>query len=218
MASLSAIREELTRRDRAVQQRLGARERVVQQHHDAIERQAFLTEEAEVLELTQKLALALEGQWRKTFEASLEEVVSDGLTLVFGESMYLHIQSGVKNGASAVSFTIETAYGETPIMNSVGGSVVELVSFLLRLMVVLSHRPELRRVVLLDEAFGGFNEENVPHVARLLRQLVDETGMQVIFVTQDRQYADVADVVLDVTRVKGRGKVVVLKERQDEVA
>lgn len=215
---VSDIKAELEAQQRRLLQQVGARERVERQLKDARARHASLTEDAEVLELTQQLALALEGQWRKAFEASLEEVVSDGLTLVFGESMYLHIQSGVKNGASAVSFTIETSWGETPIINSVGGSAVELVSFLLRLMVVLSHRPELRKVLLLDEAFGGFNEENVPHVAKLLRQLVDETGMQIIFVTQDRQYADVADVVLDVTRVKGRGKVVVLKTARDEVA
>ncbi len=215
--NLAAVKEAYDVRSRGAQRALGARERVQQQLTIALERRTSLTEEAEILDLTQQLALALEGEWRKTFEASLEEVVSDGLTLVFGEDMYLHIKSSVKNGASAVSFSLETAYGETAFMGKVGGSAIELTSFLLRLMVTLAHRPELRRVILLDEAFGGFNEENVPYVAQLLRQLVLDTGIQIIFVTQDRQYGEVADVVLDVQRVKDVGKVVVLKTSFDGV-
>lgn len=213
MVSLSRIKEAYEIRNRSMLRALGARDRVQEQHLVALERQGFLTEEAEVLELTQQLAIALEGEWRKTFEASLEEIVSDGLTLVMEEDTYLHIKSGVKNGASAVSFSIETPRGETGIVDCVGGSVVQITSFLLRLMVTLAHRPELRRVILLDEAFGGLQEEKVPVLARLLRQLVDDTGIQLIFVTQDRQYADVADVVID---VKSVGRVEVVKTERDE--
>jgi hypothetical protein len=200
-------------RNRGAQRALGARERVSIQLMDAEHKAGLLVEEAEVLDLTQQLAIALEGEWRKTFEESLEEVISDGLTLVMEEDHYLHIKSSVKNGASAVSFSIETPRGETGIIEEVGGSVVQITSFLLRLMVTLSHRPELRRVILLDEAFGGMQEEKVPVMARLLRQLVDDTGIQLIFVTQDRQYADVADVVIDVASV---GKVTVLKTERDD--
>lgn|GEM_PF-6654436 len=212
---LKVARTAVAERRQAAARRQGAYERVLEQQHDALEREGYFTEEAEVLELTQALCLALEGEWRKTFEESLEEVVSDGLTLVMGESTYLHIRSGVRNGASAVSFSIETPRGETGIIGATGGSVVQITSFLLRLMVILSHRPELRKVILLDEAFAGMSEENVPHLANLLRQLVDDTGVQILFVTQDRQYADVADVVIDVRSV---GRVVVLKTERDEVA
>lgn len=214
MVSLSIINEALEIRNRGAQRALGARERLTMQHCDSVEKIDYLSEEVEILELTQALALALEGEWRKTFEASLEEVVSDGLTLVMEEDHYLHIKSGVKNGASAVSFSIETPRGETGVMDCVGGSVVQITSFLLRLMVTLAHRPELRRVILLDEAFGGLSEERVPLLAQLLRRLVLNTGIQIIMVTQDRNYADSADVVIDVASV---GKVTVVKAAFDGV-
>ncbi len=213
MISLSAIKEAWDVRNRGAQRALGARERVVLQLENARSKSEHLTVEVEVLELTQALAIALEGEWRKAFEESLEEVVSDGLTLVMEEDHYLHIKSSVKNGASAVSFRIETPRGETGIIDCTGGSVVQITSFLLHLMVTLARRPELRHVILLDEAFGGMQEEKVPVLAQLLRQLVDDTGIQLLFVTQDRQYADVADVVIDVRSV---GQVTVVKRKRDE--
>jgi hypothetical protein len=213
LASLNRVKDVYALRFQSAQRALGSRERIVIQSANSHGKRKALAEEVEVLELTQALAIALEGEWRKSFESSLEEVVSDGLTLVFDEDTYLHIKSSIKNGASAISFSIETPRGETGIMDCTGGSVVQITSFLLHLMVTLAHRPELRHVILLDEAFGGMQEEKVPVLARLLRQLVDDTGMQLLFVTQDRVYADVADVVIDVRSV---GKVVVLKTERDE--
>lgn len=197
---------------------LGARDRVVQQHYAAFENLTYWESEVEVLDLTQQLALALEGAWRKTFETTLAEVISEGLTLVFGEKMFLNIKSTTKAGASAVSFTLDTPTGETPIMNAEGGSVVQVVSFLLRLMVTLQHRPEIRKVLTLDEAFGGLSEENIPLLASLLRQLVDDTGIQLLFVTHNRQFGEVADRVFDVKKAKGEGVVTLLKTQNDEVA
>lgn len=216
--SIPALREKVEFFRRDVERRRGARDTLQHQLDEAIAKRDRLAEEVEVLELTQALALALEGAWRKTFEESLEEVVSEGLTLVMGRNFNLHIKSTTKNNASAVTFTVETEHGETPVVGAHGGSVGQITSFLLRLMVLMSHRPALRRILVIDEAFSGVSEENVPHVANLLRKLVDETGVQVFFITQNRSYIDVADVALDVRAGQKHSNVVVLKTERDEAA
>lgn len=195
-----------------LERRVGARDRVKSQLDEERARLEHLREEAEVLDLTQKLALALEGAWRKTFESALEEVVSDGLTLVMGQGYFLHIKSRTVNDASAVTFTIETPHGETPLIGSRGGSIGQIVSFLLRLMVVIGHRPELRKVIFIDEPFTGVNPENIPHVANLLRKMVDETGIQLFLVTNLREFSEVADTVVDVRKGGRHAKVVVLQQ------
>jgi len=212
------LQTEVDKVRRDVERRIGARAQVHLQLEAELEKRDRLSEEVEVLDLTQQLALALEGAWRKTFEQTLEDVVSEGLTLVMGREFFLHIKSTTKNNASAVTFTVETEHGITPVVGSHGGSVGQIVSFLLRLMVLLSHRPALRRILVIDEAFSGVSEENVPHVARLLRKLVDETGVQVFFITQNRQYIDAADVAIDVRDGAKHSTVVVLKNEKDEAA
>ena len=218
MRSITELQEQTDLLRRDVERRRGARDVLRGQLESAMSDKHRLSEAVEVLDLTQQLALALEGAWRKTFEESLEEVVSEGLTLVMGRDFYLHIKSTTKNNASAVTFTVETEHGETPVVGAHGGSVGQITSFLLRLMVLLSHRPALRRILVIDEAFSGVSEENVPHVARLLRKLVDETGVQIFFITQNRQYIDVADVALDVREGAKHSNVVILKTERDEAA
>lgn len=192
----------------------GARERVQQQLVTARAEQKKLATDVEVLEITQALAIALEGQYRQAFEARVSDTCSDGLTLVFREGMELRIIASTKNGQSAVEFSLETGYGEADVMTAEGGSVAQVVSYLLRVLFTVSHM-ELRNTVFLDEAFNGLDEAAIPAVALLMRKLVDESQMQMVMSTHNKAFIDIADAVYEVQKPKDVARVASLKTKND---
>lgn len=156
-----------------------------------------------VQEKAQAILLKLEEVWRKDFEKGIEQVVTEGVELVFGKGSAFHIDTQQRAGASAITFEIETPQALTEIHEAEGGSLVQVVSFLLRLILVKASVPPLRQVIILDEPFEGVHAENVPLVALLVRKMVDESQIQVIMVTQNEKYMEYADKVYDVTKTKG---------------
>lgn len=166
-------------------------------------------------EKAQGVLLALEEAWRKDFERNVEEIISDGISLVFGEPLEFRLNTSIKAGASAIDFEIETADGSTPVMNAEGGSLVEVISFLLRVLIILAYKPALRKVLVADEMFGGVSEENTPTLAALLRKIVDETGIQIILATHNKALAELADIVYEVKNTGGIGRIVPLKTRNE---
>ena len=172
-------------------------------------------EQRKLLEEIGTVLSAMETAWRKGFEGALTSMVSRGLTLVLGEPTQFVIRSKQRAGTPSLTFQLEQNGLELDIMEAKGGTLVNLVNFLLRLAVVLAAQPPLRKVLILDEAFAHVSAEYVPALADLLRQLCDETGVQFILVTHDTAYTDAADIVYEVTQKHGVSTYEKIKERRD---
>ena len=67
--------------------------------------------------------------------------------------------------------------------NSVGGGVVDVAAFALRLACVLLHRPQLRPLLVLDESFKHLSSDKIPRVRAMIDGLADEFGVQFIIVS-----------------------------------
>ena len=180
-------------------------------------REKELDTEIEVYEKAQAVLLALEEAWRKDFEKSVETIISEGIRLVFGdEDLDFTVVTSVKAGASAVSFELEMADGVvTDIMDAEGRSIAEVVSFLLRVLLILAHKPALRKVIILDEPFGGISAKRMPFFQQLLRKIVEESGVQIIMTTHDMTHLEYADVVYEVKKpTKGPAVVTCIQRRE----
>jgi DNA repair exonuclease SbcCD ATPase subunit len=190
------------------QRKLAVVERLQAQYAAAsAEEKKFLTQVG-LEEKAQAVLLALEAAWRKDFEKQVEEVVTEGIQLVFDSNDYFTLITKVERGASAIEFELETADGAVQnIMDGDGASIGQVVSFLLRILLILAHKPALRKVIILDEPFVGLRANRLPALQELLRKIVDETGIQLIMVTHNESFIDVADVAYEVTKTKGIGRV-----------
>lgn len=178
-------------------------ERVKAQLEEHAKAKAAADKELVVQEKAQAILLKLEEVWRKDFERGIEQVVTEGIELVFGRGDEFLINTQVRAGASAITFEIENASSHAEIQDSQGGSLVQVVSFLLRLILVKASIPPMRQVIILDEPFEGVHAENVPLVATLVRKMVDDSNIQVIIVTQNEKYMEYADRAYDITKKKG---------------
>lgn len=191
-----------------------------QEESDIEYTQNLLDLEIDVEEKAGAVLLLLEENWRKDFERGVSEAVSDGLSMVFGEDLEFLVESGVRAGQSAVKFSLLTPNGPVDIVNAEGGSLAQVCGFLLRVILLLAFQPPMRRIVVLDEAFSGVSEDNVPQLGALLREIVDETGIQIILVTHDPRFGEQADTVYEVERATGAKTATVtrLKGKKDLAA
>lgn len=178
--------------------------------------QEELALDIEYQEKAQAILLALEEAWRKDFERSVEGIITEGIQLVFGDDSVFKVVTSVKAGASAINFELETPDGNIQnILDSEGASVAQVVSFLLRVLLILSHKPALRKVIILDEPFVGISARVRPNFQTLLRRIVDDTGIQLIMVTHDPSYVDLADIVYEVKKDKGVATVKCIQRREE---
>lgn len=130
-------------------------------------------------------------------QARIEQLVTHGVQTIFGDDMTFHVISEQKANRNEVSFSLRSSMGEqvveTPILDARGGGVAAVVGFLLRLIVSLLR--EERPLLSLDETFAQLSAEYEPRLAEFLRELVDQTGVQIVMVTHSEAFSEHADRV-----------------------
>ena len=177
------------------EQGYGARQMLERQLAEALDRTEREKAEAELLEHVVSLLSAMQELWRERFQAGVGEVVSRGLTAAFGEPLDLVVEMGQSGDLPVAKFSIRDSRGlATDIIDARGGGLVNVASFLLRVLLLLSARPPLARLLVLDEAFANVSAEYLSAVVALLRRICDDGGFQLLLVTHRPELADAADV------------------------
>lgn len=168
--------------------------------------QAFLEkQEAQIAEIHQKKemnvkALAVLDKAVQIVSANgigaIETTVSDGLKLVFDKDIKFVIER--KEGVRGESYQLLVQEGEVsgPPMDTKGGGVVNVISFLLRIIMI--QRFGLAPVVVLDESFNNVSQHYLGRVSNMLHTLCQNYGYTVLAITQAPKLAESADVVYTV--------------------
>ena len=210
---VSAWRSKLT-------ERKGARDQLLK-NKAAEEAELAQHRENERTALQASLFLQSEVAERRTKGIeSMEAAATAGLRSVWGDGYRLVIETfdeQRKEGSTSVKmeFLVASPHdGEellTGLMGERGGGLLENVGFTFRFCDL-----EWRGYdgpVLIDEAFKSIsNDEKVHATARLIRDISDETGRQIIFATHKGAFADVADRVIKIEKVNGLAQVTVLDD------
>lgn len=142
-------------------------------------------------------------------QASIEELVTRGLQMIFDDTLSFHIVQNVRGKTAVVDFVVRTDLGtsviETPVMDARGGGLAAVIGFLLRLVVMLMGRDPLdANLMVLDETFAHVSSEYLDAVGQFLREVVDKTGVQIIMVTHQSPFEEFADRVYHFTTVDGK--------------
>lgn len=177
----------------------GLREEASRQLADVSSERERAEREAQLYAEALSVLLDLEHVWRERFEEVLEDTVTDGLQSVFGEDLRLSVDTSTERKASVTDLTLKTGHGPVdPAMD--GGSLVQVMSLLLRVLFIRLSYPPLRPLLVLDETLNAVSEEYQPAVASLLKALSESMGVQVLFVTHNKIFTDYADAVYSVNR------------------
>jgi DNA repair exonuclease SbcCD ATPase subunit len=126
----------------------------------------------------------------------IESVVSDGLKLIFDSDYKLIIER--KDGVRGESYKIllEKNGFTAPPIESVGGGLVNVISFLLR--VIMIQRFKLAKLIVLDESLNNISSDHIESVSKMLKTLCDDYGYTILAVTHQSLLAASADKVYKV--------------------
>jgi len=142
-------------------------------------------------------ALTRVGEERQQHaQEQVEGLVTQGLQAIFGAGLSFHLIQSVKAGQATVDFVIRSEYEgqvvETPVMDARGGGMAAVTGFLLQLVILLC-TPDARRILWLDESFAHVSEEYREPLGQVLREACDKAGVQIVMITHDEIYSEIAD-------------------------
>lgn len=202
-----------------LQQGVGRRAQL-QAHTDRLtSEEAQQRRETELLDQVVALLGAMQDTWTKQFQEAVGDIVSRGIAGVFGEELELRVEMGRSGDLPTAKFTVRDASGlETDVMDARGGGLVSVTAFLLRVLLLISARPPLARLLILDETFANVSAEYLPGLVGLLRRICEDGGFQVILVTHRPELAECADVAYRFRLEDGVTKVEMLRDEGDAVA
>jgi hypothetical protein len=126
----------------------------------------------------------------------IESIVTGGIRLVFGKKTSLVIEK--KDGAKGTTYKIQIKKGDLvgDPFDSFGGGVVNLASFLLR--VIMIKRFKMAKFLAVDESFNNVSKEYLPKVSELIQTLTNDHGFKILAVTHQPELASAADRVYQV--------------------
>jgi DNA repair exonuclease SbcCD ATPase subunit len=130
---------------------------------------------------------------------AIETITSAGLTQVFGEPIEIKIEQVTRARRIEMDVKVKTGSLETSIMDARGGGLAAVAGFLLRITVLLLTK-NARRLLIADEPFAMLSEEYLNPMAEFLAELCSRTGLQLVLVTHQMEFADAADRVLKIEK------------------
>lgn len=131
---------------------------------------------------------------KKTVEI-FEKVTTAAIKEAFGFDYNFVIDINSENKRVSTKFKLVNQDGnELDIMDGVGGGLIDVISFVLRVLILASARPKRSQVMFLDESFRCVSAEYRPKVATLLKSLSKRIGIQFLLVTHQTELLEAADV------------------------
>lgn len=158
------------------------------------DREALLVEDFVILknyELASAILLKVAKETQAQLAYHLSSLVTSCLSTVFEEPYEFEITYVEKRGKTEVDFALirDGVSLEDPIL-SVGGGVVDVVSFALRIACLCLATPAPRKVLILDEPFRFVSRDLQAKVGLLLQELNEKLGIQFIIISHDKALVD----------------------------
>lgn len=151
-----------------------------EQHQEVIFRQNDYNNCLEAQTITQTVSLIIQQQAHN----QIAEIVTKCLQTVFGEDSYdFNILFEEKRNRTEARLVFEKNGEYLDPMSASGGGVVDVASFALRLSCLLLVKPQLRRILIMDEPFKFVSSIYRDNIRQLLEELSKELDVQFIMVT-----------------------------------
>ncbi len=167
------------------------REHDLAAHRAADERKRFRTAEAQhtdavaAQELLQEVAVAVQ----RDAHERVATVVTRCLRAVFGEEYGFEIEFERKRGRTEAALKFLRCGEKFDPELEMGGGILDVSSFALRLACLLLHKPPLRRLLVLDEPFRMLSINHHECVADLLLTLAKELKVQIVLISHSEMLA-----------------------------
>lgn len=146
-------------------------------------------EQGRILIKVEELFKFLLDKYVHRYAESFSEVVTEGLQAIFhDQDIAFELVVGQKNGKVWIDFETVQDGVRGQALQSFGGGVSSVESFLLRLLVLL--KTGLSKYLILDESLAALSEEYVDEAGLFIRRMSEELGVHVLLITHNKAFLD----------------------------
>lgn len=193
-----ALLKSFNQKKNKLAQDIGAARVITERKEELNKEVSFLTEHVATLEKAAGVLAKVGEDRQQEAQVKIESLVTQGLQKIFGPHLAFKVVQSVKGRTPVVEFVIKTTLAdgkvhETDILSAMGGGVSAVTGFLLRLVVLLLDSSRKSTILVLDETFAHVSDSYLPALAEFLREVVDKAQVQIIMVTHQKIFADLAD-------------------------
>lgn len=146
---------------------------------------------------------------RKEIVEKISSIVTDALQKVKDKNLEFKMTLTTERNQVDLRFTIlnKSTNQEYDILSSCGGGIADLVTFPLRISLLLKWSPELARVLILDENFKFVGVQDQESLGEFVRQISERLGIQIILVTHSPTLSNKAHKMFTVSNKNGESSV-----------
>jgi len=143
---------------------------------------------------------------KKETVKKIEDVISFGLQAIFEDSSYqFRILDSIKRKQVVYDFRVYSNSFSSDegvsILDSRGGGVVSIVSFLLRLVLLCMIDKKAERFLALDEPFAALSENYHENLVATIKQIAEKLNVQLLVVSHQKSLDSFGDVVYELRQV-----------------
>jgi len=192
------LQEKISLRKRELAEEVGALKALKETENEWTQRIAELSASIETYDKVSGVLSSIAEDRQQKVQEQIEILVTQGLQKIFGAHLSFHVVQAVKGRSPVSEFFIRTnlgngAFRDTDIFNAMGGGIGAVAGFLLRLVVLMLSNTEKYATLVLDETFAHVSDSYLPALAEFLKEIVDKAKVQVVLVTHQKDFAEVAD-------------------------
>jgi len=137
----------------------------------------------------------LEDSMKRNID-SMSELATTGLRhIIHDQKLTFNIRQESKYNRLAMKFILEDDGIEGDPVQSYGGGAAVIISFILRIAVM--SRMKMANLLILDESLMAISKEYVPAAGAFIRQLSEETGINILLVTHNPEFLNHAHVAYE---------------------
>jgi DNA repair exonuclease SbcCD ATPase subunit len=135
---------------------------------------------------------------QKNLEVHISKLVTTALSAVFDSSYEFSLEFIKKRGKTEADLWLIRNGEKMKPIDSVGGGVLDVTSFALRIAFWALTKPT-RPVFILDEPFKHLNSARMGKAMDMLKMLSEKLGLQIIMISHIKKLIDGADKKFDIS-------------------
>jgi len=121
---------------------------------------------------------------QQELEYHISNLVSAAISSVFPKEPYtFKVKFIERRGRTECDLLLERGGEELSPMTSVGGGVVDIVSFALRVAAISMSKGRVRPLLLMDEPFKHLSVDLQSQASMVLEELAEKIGLQIIYIS-----------------------------------
>lgn len=146
-----------------------------------------------------RIIIAEAGKFTQSYlKDYIENMVTSALQAVFEEEYQFIIDFDIKRNKPEAKILLKIHGEEVDPKDSVGGGVLDVASFALRIVLYSIQNPKSNNVIILDEPLK-FLHGKMENAMKMIKDLSKKLGIQFIIVSQIPEIAEQGDKVFEVS-------------------